>query len=242
MSQLSQGFGNLIARLRKSQNLTQKQLADKLNVSDKAVSRWETGKNYPDIDTIKRISSLFDISVDELLEIENSCGAPRKRFVLKWLLPAVLAALLLAVFPVHHFAYVSSLPVYSANDAKILLFRGFPDDRRACKSIIQEAENAFSDLSCSRREATEKYGLLRRYCFDKDSYPDVVSEKHKLSVWSVRLNTYTSQYDGYIWVCYSNSGFDASGKEVTGSSKVPALWCLDRAGDNWKIVKIIEAP
>ena len=64
---MSQGFGNLIARLRKSQNLTQKQLADKLNVSDKAVSRWETGKNYPDIDTIKQISSLFDISVDELL-------------------------------------------------------------------------------------------------------------------------------------------------------------------------------
>lgn len=40
--------GVFISKLRKERGLTQKQMADKLNVSDKAVSRWETGKGYPD--------------------------------------------------------------------------------------------------------------------------------------------------------------------------------------------------
>ena len=45
-------FGKMIVRLRKEKGMTQKQLAEMLNVSDKAVSRWENGKNYPDIETM----------------------------------------------------------------------------------------------------------------------------------------------------------------------------------------------
>ena len=43
-------FGSIISSLRKEMNLTQKDLADKLGISDKAVSRWETGKSYPTLD------------------------------------------------------------------------------------------------------------------------------------------------------------------------------------------------
>ncbi len=43
-------FGKLLTQLRKEKGLTQIQLAEKLNVTDKAISRWETGKNYPDIE------------------------------------------------------------------------------------------------------------------------------------------------------------------------------------------------
>ena len=43
-------FGKFLCQLRKEKGLTQLQLAEKLNVTDKAISRWETGKNYPDIE------------------------------------------------------------------------------------------------------------------------------------------------------------------------------------------------
>ncbi len=63
----SKECGQFIAFLRKEKNLTQKQLAEKLKVSDKAVSRWETGKGYPDVDLLVSLSAFFDVSVNELL-------------------------------------------------------------------------------------------------------------------------------------------------------------------------------
>lgn len=59
--------GGFIQTLRKEKNLTQKQLAQAINVSDKAVSRWETGKGYPDISSLIALSAFFDVSVNELI-------------------------------------------------------------------------------------------------------------------------------------------------------------------------------
>lgn len=59
--------GEFISLLRKEKNLTQKQLADKLNVSDKAISRWETGRGYPDIESLQALSDEFSVSINELL-------------------------------------------------------------------------------------------------------------------------------------------------------------------------------
>lgn len=59
--------GAFIASLRKERTLTQKQLAERLNVSDKAVSKWETGRGYPDIDSLMALSSCFGVTVNELL-------------------------------------------------------------------------------------------------------------------------------------------------------------------------------
>ena len=61
-------FGKFLAQLRKEKGLTQVQFAELLNVTDKAVSRWETGKNYPDISMFKEISEILDVSISELLE------------------------------------------------------------------------------------------------------------------------------------------------------------------------------
>ena len=59
--------GTMIRELREKHGLTQAELAEKLNVSDKAVSRWETGKGYPDITLLEPIASVFGISITELL-------------------------------------------------------------------------------------------------------------------------------------------------------------------------------
>ena len=60
-------IGNFIANLRKEKNLTQKELADKLNIKDKAVSRWETGKNMPDISILEMLAKELGVTINELL-------------------------------------------------------------------------------------------------------------------------------------------------------------------------------
>ena len=67
-------FGEKIQKLRNQNKWTQEQLAEKLYVSRTAVSKWESGKGYPNIDSLKDIAKLFDKTIDELLsseEIEN---------------------------------------------------------------------------------------------------------------------------------------------------------------------------
>ena len=65
-------FSENIKRLRKERNLTQEALADFLGVSFQAVSKWERGESYPDIEMLPVISSFFEITVDELLGIDKS--------------------------------------------------------------------------------------------------------------------------------------------------------------------------
>ena len=59
--------GAVIRQLREKNNLTQAELAEKLSVSDKTVSKWETCKGYPDISLLAPIAAVFDVSVAELL-------------------------------------------------------------------------------------------------------------------------------------------------------------------------------
>ena len=59
--------GAVIKELREKNNLTQMELAQKLNVSDKSVSKWETGKGYPDITLLEPIAKVFRVSITELL-------------------------------------------------------------------------------------------------------------------------------------------------------------------------------
>lgn len=68
-------IGMLIAALRRANGLTQKQLADRLGVSDKAVSRWERDESLPDLTLLPVIADLFHITVDELLRGERRAQA-----------------------------------------------------------------------------------------------------------------------------------------------------------------------
>lgn len=67
----SEKIGKFIYDLRKKYNLTQKELADKLNVTAQAVSKWENGRGVPDIELLKKLSEEFDVSITELIEGEE---------------------------------------------------------------------------------------------------------------------------------------------------------------------------
>ena len=64
--------GKFIKEIRKKNNLTQKDLADKYNITYQAVSKWENGKNMPDMTLIKQMSKDFNISLDDIFEGEYS--------------------------------------------------------------------------------------------------------------------------------------------------------------------------
>ena len=72
-------FGKLIKEIRKKNNLTQKQFADKYNVTYQAVSKWENGLNMPDTALMKQISEDFGLSIDELLSGEYKKTTQKKR-------------------------------------------------------------------------------------------------------------------------------------------------------------------
>lgn len=67
----AQYTGNKITELRKSKNWTQKDVAEKLHVSIAAVSKWERGLNFPDLSLMEPLSEILEISVSELLGLEN---------------------------------------------------------------------------------------------------------------------------------------------------------------------------
>lgn len=60
-------IGLNIVRLRKAKGLSQKELAEKLNYSDKVISKWERGESLPDIIAIEAMSKFFGISIDEFV-------------------------------------------------------------------------------------------------------------------------------------------------------------------------------
>lgn len=68
MEDLKRIIADNIAELRKAVPLTQAELAEKLNYSDKAVSKWERGESIPDVIVLKQIAGIFGVSVDYLLE------------------------------------------------------------------------------------------------------------------------------------------------------------------------------
>ena len=63
---------DVLLELRKKNNLTQDELAEKLYITRQAVSRWESGETIPNIETLKSLSKLFDVSINTLL------GSPQK--------------------------------------------------------------------------------------------------------------------------------------------------------------------
>ena len=69
---MSETMGQIIRRLRKERNLTQEELAEQLNVTFQAVSRWENGTGMPDISQIVPLSSVFGVTTDVLFNIEGT--------------------------------------------------------------------------------------------------------------------------------------------------------------------------
>ena len=90
-------FGQFIKDIRKKNNLTQKQLADKYNVTYQAVSKWENGKNMPDTYLIRQISKDFNVSLDELFDGEYKEENKKEKNNSKIIISLIILFLILIV-------------------------------------------------------------------------------------------------------------------------------------------------
>ena len=71
-------FNEKLQELRKNKGLTQEELAEILYVSRTAISKWESGRGYPNIESLKEISKFFDVSIDDLLSGEKLLSIAEK--------------------------------------------------------------------------------------------------------------------------------------------------------------------
>lgn len=86
-------IGQFIKEIRVKNNLTQKDLADKYNVTYQAVSKWENGKNLPDILLIRQMAKDFNINVEDILD----GSVNKKRNILLYIIPIIIVILLIIV-------------------------------------------------------------------------------------------------------------------------------------------------
>ncbi len=78
----SKKVGSFIKEIRKNNNLTQKELADKYGVTYQAVSKWENGLNLPDITLLRQMSKDFNISMEDILDGETTTKKTSKKYLL----------------------------------------------------------------------------------------------------------------------------------------------------------------
>ena len=128
-------FNEKLQELRKQKNLTQEELAQKLFVSRTAVSKWESGRGYPNIESLKAISKFFCVTVDELLsgdellsisEEDNKKKEARLRDLVFGLLDiSVVTLLFLPFFGQKTNGIIQSISLLSLTDIPSYLKTGY---------------------------------------------------------------------------------------------------------------------
>ena len=93
----TQHMGDLIASLRKARGMTQKDLAEQMNVTDKAVSKWERNLSCPDVNSIPRLAEVLGISVEELMTAAPKQEERKETNITELCLAAIPVAMATAV-------------------------------------------------------------------------------------------------------------------------------------------------
>lgn len=129
MVDLKPAVAKNIIQLRKARNWTQTELAQKLNYSDKAVSKWEREESIPDVNVLKEIAGLFGVTVDYLLEAEHeetkTVSVPRQKKRNR-LIIALLSASGVFLIATVLFVFTGLLPIYLGQPAWMIYIYAIP--------------------------------------------------------------------------------------------------------------------
>lgn len=125
LEQIKINFAKNLAALRKQSGMTQLELAEKLQYSDKAISKWERGESVPDISVLKHVSATFGVGIDYLIEAEHTAVVEESKEIkrAKHKNRAIITAIsVAAVWLVALTAYVTAS---MATDGRIHLWLAF---------------------------------------------------------------------------------------------------------------------
>ena len=105
-------LGMMIAELRKEKGMTQLELAEKMGVTDKAVSKWERDLSCPDINSLPNLAEILGVTVDELMQIKREAENPKQsqKEIVQTVLKAVPLAMGVAVVVL---SIMDELPIQS---------------------------------------------------------------------------------------------------------------------------------
>jgi len=157
-------IGKFIKQIRQDNNLTQKDLADKLGVTYQAVSKWENGKNVPDIATLKEISELFDMNIDEILDGEKKTN---KKTNIKGMYPILLIILIAVLLVVGTIIYSDK-----QNDFEFKTISSKCKDFKINGSAAYNKEKAsiyISNIEFCGKEDTTKYKSITCTLYELDN-------------------------------------------------------------------------
>ena len=90
-------FGSMISSLRREKGLTQSELAEKMGVTDKAVSKWERDLSCPDVSSLPRLAEILEVSIDELMQTKPKNSSDDKKEKIRGIMSLILKVIPLAM-------------------------------------------------------------------------------------------------------------------------------------------------
>ena len=174
-------IGQFIKKIRQDNKLTQKELADKLGVTYQAVSKWENGKNVPDISIIKEMSKMFNVDIDEILD-----GEKKDKKKTNYLYPLILLFIIVILLGIGYIFYGNNdnyefkTITTTCSDFKITGSAAYNKDK---------ATIYISNVEFCGKEDTTKYKTIT--CTLYETYNDT---KTKISNCNKKKNTNLEEY------------------------------------------------
>lgn len=199
-------IGKFIKEMRKKQNLTQEQLAEKLEVTSKSISRWENGKTMPDYSILKPLCKALDISVNELFngekiskdniieEYDNNLVKVLKEYKsMKKAKNILIFAFLIILYLFVHVFLIFGVPVIFSNNAKVEI------------NADVSKYNEYIGLN-AKKEYQNKWNM------NEEIFPsNITPEMNILDYKMVYYNPWDAQYLSYLVVDYDEEDYE---KEV----------------------------
>jgi len=158
---MSNKFGEFLYELRKERNMTQTDLADKLDLTNKAVSKWETGETMPETSQLIPISKIFNVTVDELLNgqritsqlAEDNTYEKDKMMSMKFILQitlgvgiiliGVVTMVIMDYLDINHYIYVPIFLSFVAIGAPICVYAGMVksiEDKEPSANVLKQGK------------------------------------------------------------------------------------------------------
>lgn len=154
-------IGQFIKKIREDNKLTQKELADKLGVTFQAVSKWENGKNIPDISILKEMSKMFNVDINEILDGEKKPKKKNNYYYPIGLILILLSLLLFGMIYYNNDDYEFKTITTTCNDFKISGSAAYNKDK---------ATIYISNVEFCGKEDTTKYKSIT--CTLYETYND----------------------------------------------------------------------
>ena len=185
-------FKDSIKSLRETHHLTQEEFAEKVAVSRTAVSKWETGKGYPSIDSLKIISCLFDVPIDALIsdhDITNKSALDKKKKN-EVLLSIVSFLLVLSLIVGWSFFKKTEAMRYTADEAMMYGFKG----------MSHEIETTIESLENIEKNGTIDKVLFATLC--EDLKWDIYYTTESIAAFDYGVAAGYNDYDLIDFQCY----------------------------------------